>query len=92
MLRLLSVEIYSFLNYWLCFFVAKITFLPSAENLYDSTGLHAKNDFSFLSEAYMCRGELAARENQTDNAISFYGKASIPQASFCQVGVAIEKF
>lgn len=33
----------------------------------------------------MCRGELAARENRFDDALTFYSKAAIPQASFSQV-------
>ena len=41
--------------------------------------------FSWLSEAYMCRGELAAREDRKDEALSLYGMSPMPQASFCQV-------
>ena len=40
----------------------------------------------------MCRGELAAREQNTDDAISFYSKATIPQASYCQVRATLSFF
>nr|XP_026691293.1 E3 SUMO-protein ligase RanBP2 [Ciona intestinalis] len=46
--------------------------------------LNSEKASSLLSEAYMCHGELAAQENRFDEALSFYSKATIPQASFCQ--------
>ncbi|XP_076811895.1 E3 SUMO-protein ligase RanBP2-like isoform X2 [Clavelina lepadiformis] len=42
---------------------------------------------SLLSEAYMCHGELAAQENRIDEALSYYGRADIPQASFSQAHI-----
>nr|CAB3265551.1 RANBP2-like and GRIP domain-containing protein 5/6 [Phallusia mammillata] len=42
---------------------------------------------SLLSDANMCHGELSAEENRIEDALTFYGKATMPQASFCQAHI-----